>query len=32
MGKFAVFYAADPVMLENFQRLTQELAEFRRMD
>ena len=32
MGKFAVFYAADAVMLENFQRLTNELAEFRRMD
>jgi hypothetical protein len=32
MGKFAVFYAADAEMLENFQRLTHELSEFRRMD
>jgi hypothetical protein len=32
MGKFAVFYAADAVMLDNFQRLTTELSQFRRMD
>jgi hypothetical protein len=32
LGKFAVFYAADAEMLENFQRLTHELSEFRRMD
>ncbi|MCJ0764092.1 hypothetical protein [Variovorax terrae] len=29
MGKFAVFYAADPVMLMEFERLIQELKAFR---
>ena len=30
-GKFAVFYACDPGMLADFERLIRELAEFRRM-
>lgn len=30
-GKFAVFYAADPVLLADFARLVRELAEFRRL-
>jgi hypothetical protein len=29
--KFAVFYAADPLLIREFQRLVAELAEFRRM-
>ena len=29
MGKFAVFYAADPAMLSNFERLVKELHAFR---
>ncbi len=32
MGKFAVFYATDPVLLADFERLVRELAAFRRMD
>lgn len=32
LGKFAVFYAADPVLLADFERLVRELAAFRRMD
>jgi hypothetical protein len=28
-GKFAVFYTADRAMLEEFERLVQELREFR---
>jgi hypothetical protein len=31
MGKFAVFYAADPVLLADFERLVREVADFRRM-
>ncbi|GAB3487078.1 hypothetical protein GCM10027399_00750 [Curvibacter fontanus] len=31
MGKFAVFYAADPVLLADFERLVREVAEFRKM-
>lgn len=31
MGKFAVFYAADPALLADFERLVRELAEFRKM-
>lgn len=31
LGKFAVFYAADAALLADFERLTQELAAFRRM-
>lgn len=30
MGKFAVFYAADPVMIAEFARLAKELEAFRR--
>lgn len=30
LGKFAVFYAADPVLLADFERLVRELADFRR--
>jgi hypothetical protein len=30
-GKFAVFYAADPLLIGDFQRLVVELTEFRRM-
>lgn len=30
MGKFAVFHAADPVLLDEFERLAQELKAFRR--
>jgi hypothetical protein len=29
-GKFAVFHAADPAMLDEFARLAQELKAFRR--
>ncbi len=29
MGKFSVFYAADPAMLEEFERLVKELKDFR---
>jgi hypothetical protein len=29
MGKFAVFYAADPAMLAEFERLIRELKAFR---
>lgn len=32
LGKFAVFYAADPVLLADFERLVRELAAFRRLD
>jgi hypothetical protein len=32
LGKFAVFYAADPVLLADFERLVRELAAFRKMD
>jgi hypothetical protein len=32
LGKFAVFYAADPMLLSDFERLVQELSDFRRMD
>ncbi len=32
LGKFAVFYAADPVLLADFERLVREVAEFRRLD
>ena len=32
MGKFAVFYASDALLLADFERLVRELAEFRRMD
>lgn len=32
LGKFAVFYAADPVLLADFERLVRELAQFRQMD
>ncbi len=31
MGKFAVFYACDAAMIEDFKRLVAELADFRRM-
>lgn len=31
MGKFAVFYAADPLVLADFERLVRELAAFREM-
>lgn len=31
MGKFSVFYAADPVLLADFERLIRELAEFRKL-
>jgi hypothetical protein len=31
LGKFAVFYAADPMMLADFERLVREVADFRRM-
>jgi hypothetical protein len=31
LGKFAVFYASDPVLLADFERLVRELAEFRKM-
>ena len=31
LGKFAVFYAADPLMIADFERLRDELAAFRRM-
>ncbi len=31
MGKFAVFYAADALMLSDFERLVKELAAFRKM-
>jgi hypothetical protein len=30
MGKFAVFHAADPLLLDEFERLAQELRAFRR--
>jgi hypothetical protein len=30
LGKFAVFYAADPVLIADFERLVKELAAFRR--
>jgi hypothetical protein len=30
-GKFAVFYAADPAMIKDFERLVKELTDFRRM-
>lgn len=32
LGKFAVFYATDPVLLADFERLVHELSTFRRMD
>jgi hypothetical protein len=32
LGKFAVFYTADPVLIADFERLVRELAEFRKMD
>lgn len=32
LGKFAVFYTADPVLLADFERLVREVADFRRMD
>ncbi len=32
LGKFAVFYAADPLVLADFERLVRELAAFRGMD
>jgi hypothetical protein len=31
MGKFAVFYAADPAMVGEFERLVAELTAFRSM-
>ncbi len=31
MGKFAVFYATDPVLLADFERLVRELAAFREL-
>lgn len=31
-GKFSVFYAADPELLAEFERLVRELAQFRRLD
>ncbi len=31
MGKFAVFYATDPVLLADFERLIRELAAFREL-
>jgi len=31
MGKFAVFYAASPAMVAEFERLVAELKEFRSM-
>ena len=31
MGKFSVFYACDENMINDFERLVKELAEFRRM-
>ena len=31
-GKFAVFYASSPPMLDDFARLSKELAEFRRLN
>ena len=30
-GRFAVFYAADPLLIGEFERLVTELTEFRRM-
>ena len=30
MGKFAVFYAADPAMVREFERLIRELKAFRK--
>lgn len=30
-GKFSVFYAADPALLADFERLIRELADFRKM-
>lgn len=32
LGKFAVFYAADPELLADFERLARELEAFRRLD
>jgi len=32
LGKFAVFYASDPVLLADFERLIRELTEFRKLD
>lgn len=32
LGKFSVFYTADPVLIADFERLVREVAEFRRMD
>ncbi|MGH6627153.1 MAG: hypothetical protein ACRECD_11560, partial [Burkholderiaceae bacterium] len=29
LGKFAVFYAADPALIAEFERLVKELKEFR---
>lgn len=31
MGKFSVFYAADPVLIAEFERLVREVAAFRKM-
>ena len=31
MGKFAVFYTADPILLADFERLARELSEFRQL-
>jgi hypothetical protein len=31
LGKFAVFYATDPVLLSDFERLVRELAAFREL-
>jgi hypothetical protein len=31
MGKFSVFYAADPRLIAEFERLVREVAEFRRL-
>ena len=31
MGKFSVFYAADPRLISEFERLVKEVAQFRRL-